>query len=214
MTSSGLVGTSKPSLTMRSAWKIGGIVLLFKLNINGRAADLKLLFANILCHSLFRPNRDLCFPRLQRRRSAHNLDNFLGNRRLPHPVHRQAQAVDQLACVLRRRIGRRHARRMLRRNRLQQRMKICVVTYRGIRWRNSAPATGRRCSPPRRCQTSWPPLNLSSLRLVDRNARDCAAAPPLPSAPRSSLRRRNLMRCPACGSAAASPPPRAARSPT
>src|SRR5215469_16330661 len=53
------------------------------------------------------------------RRPAHNLDDFLGDGRLPDLVHMQCQGIDYLARILRGGFHRRHARRVLRRRGLQ-----------------------------------------------------------------------------------------------
>lgn len=58
---------------------------------------------------------------LKRGRTRDDFDDFVGDRRLTDAIHIERQAVYQLARILRRRIHRRHARTVFRRNRFQQR---------------------------------------------------------------------------------------------
>src|SRR5580698_4302244 len=68
---------------------------------------------------------------LESGRAAHNLDNLLGDGRLPDPIHGQRKRVDQLTGVLGCGIRRRHASGMLRRHALEQ----CVKDLRSnIAW--------------------------------------------------------------------------------
>ena len=130
---------------------------LVELHVDGGAGDLN-YFADVFCHKF--PVFNCCPKRssllhLNRGCAAHNLDNFLGDRRLTRAVHGQGVLVDHVRSVVGRRIHGCHARGLLGGHRFQERVVQLRREIAGEAWPRRFPAAiAHKCNPLRQCRTS------------------------------------------------------------